>query len=126
MYLLAAFRSLNPALAALESHFLRVATKRLNEAVPALDRIFDATRAAAIIAVYRFQKGQYQAGIMMNAQAVQLALGLGLHQITSSVWRLPKEGEGAEGGPHPSMRQRSWMCAPAADAVEHAERIHAL
>jgi len=121
IYLNSASKSPNPSLRSLESHFLNIAIARLNEAVSSLDRLMDAVRAATILAVYRFQKNQYQAGIMMNAQAVQLAYTLGLHQITSNVWRPPRE-ECAQ----PAMRQRKWMIGPPKDAVELGERINAL
>lgn len=128
MYLSAAHRATSPSLRALESHFLQIATTRLNESITRLDRLFDATRAANILSVYRFQKQQYQAGIMMNAQAVQLAISCGLHQIPSCVWRRPQAFENDEAGERgrPMMRSRRWVIPPPADTIELGERIQSL
>lgn len=71
MYALVARFSPAPKLKRLEDHFYQIASAQLTMAVKAVDRPFDATRAATILTVYNFSQAHYQAATMMLAQAAR-------------------------------------------------------
>ncbi|CAK9783250.1 hypothetical protein CC85DRAFT_281995 [Cutaneotrichosporon oleaginosum] len=126
MYALVARFSPAPKLKRLEDHFYQIANAQLTNAVKAVDRPFDATRAATILTVYNFSQAHYQAATMMLGQAARLAFSCGLHQIPSSVFqpsRIPTDPN--RGRLLGVMRSRAWLLFPPKDAIELGERIWA-
>lgn len=71
MYALVARFSPAPKLKRFEEHFYQIASAQLTNAVKAVDRPFDATRAATILTVYNYSQAQYQAATMMLGQAAR-------------------------------------------------------
>lgn len=71
MYLLASRASTHPPIRALESHFYSIALRQLEEAVAHADRILDATRAATMLAVYKYGLAKYHEGYMMTGMAAR-------------------------------------------------------
>ncbi|KAK4686784.1 hypothetical protein P7C73_g3328, partial [Tremellales sp. Uapishka_1] len=128
MYLMSSRISSSPSIRSLEQHFYSIAAKQLEEAISRADRLLDATKAATILAVYKYSHARYHEGWMMTGQAAReddarLAISCGLHQIASSVFKpspVPTDGRAALMA---VMRQRAFVVPPPADAVELGERI---
>lgn len=144
MYLLASRVSTSAPIRALESHFYSIASRQLEEAIAHADRLVDAVRAAAMLAVYKYSLGRYHEGYMAVGQAARsvllvklkidktadqcsrLAISCGLHQIPSSVFKpsnLPRDGRADLVD---VMRQRSFCIPPPIDAIDLGERIWTL
>jgi hypothetical protein len=71
MYTMAARSSDAASIRGLESHFYSIALRQLEEAVARCDRILDATRAAAMLAVYKYGLAKYHEGYMMTGMAAR-------------------------------------------------------
>ncbi|EIW71404.1 hypothetical protein TREMEDRAFT_60335 [Tremella mesenterica DSM 1558] len=125
MYLLASRVSTSPSIRSLESHFFSVASKQLDESIRLADRLFDAVRAATMLAVYQFSKSRYHEGWMMTGLAARLAISCGLHQIPSSVFRPSPVPRDQRGDLVSIMRHRSYALPPPQDAIDLGERIWA-
>lgn len=138
MYAIVARFSPAPKLKRLDDHFYQIASAQLTNAVKAVDRPFDAARAATILTVYNYSNAFYQAATMMLAQSARcvlihsmlterLAFSCGLHQIPSSVFqpsRIPRDPN--RGRLLGVMRSRAWLLFPPQDSIELGERIWAL
>lgn len=71
MYLLASRISASPSIRALETHFATIASRQLEESIAKADRLFDATRAACILATYKYSNARYHEGWMMVGLAAR-------------------------------------------------------
>jgi hypothetical protein len=71
MYLMASRISTSPPIRALEAHFYSIASRQLDESIARADRLLDATRAAAILAVYKYSLARYHEGMMMGGMAAR-------------------------------------------------------
>ena len=69
MYLLASRISTSQPIRSLETHFYSIASRQLEEAISHADRLFDAVRAASMLAVYKYSLARYHEGWMMTGQA---------------------------------------------------------
>ncbi len=69
MYLTASCISSSPSIRSLEHHFYAIAARQLDESITRADRLFDAVRAASILAVYKYSLARYHEGWMMTGQA---------------------------------------------------------
>lgn len=74
MYLMAARISPSPPIRALEKHFYAIASKQLDESIHHGDRYLDATRAATILAVYKYSLARYHEGFMLTGMAARYVL----------------------------------------------------
>jgi hypothetical protein len=74
-----------------ESHFLSRALRGISASLEHADRLVDAVRASALLAVYFFAKARLLEGYYHASSAARLAVALGLHQIASEV-RMPGQG----------------------------------
>lgn len=74
MYLLASRISSSPSIRALEKHFYSIASRQLEESIARADRLFDATRAATILATYKYSNARYHEGWMMIGLAARCAI----------------------------------------------------
>ena len=61
----------SPPIRSLEPHFYSVAMRQLDEAVSHIDRLFDAVRAASILAFYKYSLSRYHEGWMMIGEAAR-------------------------------------------------------
>lgn len=68
-----------PSIRSLESHFYSIALRQLEEAVARCDRILDATRAASMLAVYKYGLAKYHEGYMMTGMAARYVSALLLY-----------------------------------------------
>lgn len=64
-----------------ESHFLARALRGISASLEHADRLVDAVRASALLAVYFFAKARLLEGYYHASSAARLAVALGLHQI---------------------------------------------
>lgn len=71
MYLLASRVSSSASIRALEKHFYSIASRQLDESISKADRLFDATRAATLLAVYKYSNAKYHEGWMMVGLAAR-------------------------------------------------------
>ena len=71
MYLMASRISSSQAIRSLEMHFYSIAARQLDESITKADRLFDAVRAASILAVYKYSHARYHEGWMMTGQAAR-------------------------------------------------------
>jgi hypothetical protein len=140
MYLLASRISSSPSIRALETHFANIASRQLEESIAKADRLFDATRAAAILSTYKYSNARYHEGWMMVGLAARcvsrlvfgdmltprLGISCGLHQIPTSVWKPSMLPRDRTADLVALVRQRTFVLPPPADAVELGERIGAL
>jgi nitrate reductase assembly molybdenum cofactor insertion protein NarJ len=78
MYLLASRISSSPSIRALETHFANIASRQLEESIAKADRLFDATRAAAILSTYKYSNARYHEGWMMVGLAARYVCFLSL------------------------------------------------
>ena len=125
MYLMASKLSPSPAIRALEPHFHSIASRQLSEAILQSDRLFDAVRAASILAVYYFSLGRYIEGFTTTGTASWLGVACGLNQIPSSTHRPSTMPSDRRAGLAALMRQRSYVLLAPADPIELGERIWA-
>lgn len=126
MYLMACRISSSHPIRSLEKHFYAIALEKLDESLASADRLFDAVRAATIIAVYQYSVAKFHEAFMMTSRAARLAVSCGLHVIPTSVFKpssLPRDHRAELIG---LMRQTSWVLPPPTDAVALGERIWAL
>lgn len=118
--------SSSASIRALEKHFYSIASRQLEESIAKADRLFDATRAATILATYKYSNARYHEGWMMIGLAARLGVSCGLHQIPSSVFKpspLPRDRSADLVG---LLRQRAFCLPPPVDAIDLGERINAL
>lgn len=71
MYLMASRISSSPAIRSLEPHFHSIASRQLDESISRADRLFDAVRAATILATYKYSLARYHEGWMMSGLAMR-------------------------------------------------------
>ena len=76
MYLMASRMSSSIPICSLESHFYSIASTKLEESIAQADRLFDAVRAATILAVYKYSLARYHEGFMMTGQAARYVVHL--------------------------------------------------
>lgn len=69
MYLMASRISTSIPIRSLEPHFYKIAAEQLDESIESADRLFDATRAATILAVYKYSLAKYHEGWMLVGRA---------------------------------------------------------
>jgi hypothetical protein len=71
MYLMASKVSSSAAIRSLEKHFLSIATRQLDESISKADRLFDAIRAATLLAMHKYSNARYHEGWMMIGLAAR-------------------------------------------------------
>ena len=71
MYLMGSRISTSVPIRALEPHFYKIAAEQLDESIAASDRLFDAVRAATILAVYKYSLAKYHEGWMLVGRATR-------------------------------------------------------
>jgi len=126
MYLMASRISSSQPIRSLEKHFYDIAMEKLEESIVNADRLFDAVRAATVLAVYKYSLAKYHEAWMMTGRASRLALSCGLHAIPSSVFKSSQIPNDHRADLIGLMRRRSWVIPPPADPIALGERIWAL
>ncbi len=124
--LLACYFSRSPPLTELEPHFLKRSLRGIAEALQNSDRIVHVLQASCLLAVYFFWHGRTLEGYYHSSIAARLAIGLGLHQISSKEqfqYQLQRNATGYQDAPAPL--KASVPLNPPLDEVEYAERIAA-
>lgn len=128
IYLLAARFSANPSLRAFEPRFLARATEAITAALERSDRLVNVIQAECLLAFYLYANGRLLEGFYHASAAARLAIGLGLHQITSCDLASQTQDGAAKhsalaGNPATAPSTGS-ILPPPADAIELGERIH--
>ncbi|EJF62707.1 hypothetical protein DICSQDRAFT_135679 [Dichomitus squalens LYAD-421 SS1] len=124
IYLLACYFSRSPSLTELEPHFLKRSLRGISEALQLSDRIVHVLQASCLLAVYFFWHGRTLEGYYHSSIAARLAVGLGLHQISSKEnFRFQMQRASYQDAPAPL--KASVPLSPPLDEVEYAERIAA-
>ena len=124
IYLLACYFSRSPSLTELEPHFLKRSLRGISEALQHSDRIVHVLQASCLLAVYFFWHGRTLEGYYHSSIAARLAVGLGLHQISSKEnFRFQMQRASYQDAPAPL--KASVPLSPPLDEVEYAERIAA-
>ena len=85
IYLIACHFSQSPRFAELESYFFKEVLTAITEALEHSDRLTDIVSASCLVAVYHYANGHVVEGYRHAFAAVQLALFLCLHQVSSAV-----------------------------------------
>lgn len=90
MYLLASRVSTSPSIRSLEKHFYSIASRQLDESLAKADRLFDATRAATLLAVYKYSNARYHEGWMMVGMAARCVILIfsKILQLNGQTWYL--------------------------------------
>lgn len=127
IYLLACYFSRSPPLTELEPHFLKRSLRGISDALQNSDRIVHVLQASCLLAVYFFWHGRTLEGYYHSSIAARLAVGLGLHQISSKeqfqYQQLQRNTTGYQDAPAP-LKACVPLCPPL-DEVDYAERIAA-
>lgn len=84
IYLIACHFSQSPWFAELESYFFKEASTAIAAALEHSDRLTDIVSASCLVAVYHYVNGRVMEGYRHAFSAVQLAILLGLHQLSST------------------------------------------
>lgn len=127
IYLLACYFSRSPPLTELEPHFLKRSLRGIAEALQNSDRIVHVLQASCLLACYFFWHGRTLEGYYHSSIAARLAVGLGLHQISSKeqFQYLQRNGGGGGYQDAPAPLKATVPLCPPLDEVEYAERIAA-
>lgn len=120
MYLLACFFSGSKELEQYEPLFLERARNGLAYALQQAENLPHAIQAASLIAMYLHSRGRVLEGYYLACANARFAVGCGLHQIESPIWRGPN-ATGFGGTPLAGVPP---LLEPPRDPIEHGERIH--
>ncbi|PIL30675.1 transcription factor [Ganoderma sinense ZZ0214-1] len=121
IYLLACYFSRSPPLTELEPHFLKRSLRGISDALQNSDRIVHVLQASCLLACYFFWHGRTLEGYYHSSIAARLAVGLGLHQISSK----EQQCQYLQRSDAPAPLKATVPLCPPLDEVEYAERIAA-